>query len=162
MNWVTAMGLLVLRAVSNKYLYLFEMQSSENLYMYLIFVPRFFEEKRRDMVFDFPSFRTSVFPSFRPPKVRNSSYSFMLILSKFYRCFCYGLKICMWFGYYPEIIFCYFFRKLNIAIFLAFYYQSELIVGTLCAYLPIQFYIDSFDTSRVFWTWSEHMHVVWI
>ena len=37
--------------------------------------------------------------------MRNSSYSFMLILSKLYRCFCHGLKICMWFGYYPEIIF---------------------------------------------------------
>ena len=30
-------------------------------------VPRLFEEKRRDMVFGFPSFRPSVLPSFRPP-----------------------------------------------------------------------------------------------
>ena len=59
-------------------------------------------------------------------------------------CFCHGLKLCMWFGYYPEIIFCHFFcehglkicmwfgynpqiifyhffRKLNVAIFLAFF-----------------------------------------
>ena len=60
-----------------------------------------------------PSFRPSVCPSVRPSVplkyyvhcVRNSSYSFMPILSKLYRCFCHGLKICMWFGYYPEIIF---------------------------------------------------------
>ena len=93
------------------------------------FVPRLFEEKRRDIVFGFPSFRPSVLPSvlpsFRPsvplkyyvPCVRNSSYSFMPIHLKLYRCFCHGLKICMWFGYYPEIIFCHFFRSLNLAIF---------------------------------------------
>ena len=55
-----------------------------------------------------------------------------------------------------------FFRKLNLAIFLAFYYQSEWIVGTLCAHLLLQFNIDSFETSQVFLTWSEHINVVWI
>ena len=35
-------------------------------------------------------------------------------------------------------------------------------MGTLCAHLLLQFYIDSFETSQVFWTWSEDMHVVWI
>ena len=79
----------------------------------------------------------SVLPSFRPsvrlsvplkyyvPCVRNSSYSFMPIHLKLYKCFCHGLKVCMWFGYYPEIIFCHFFRSLNLAIFRRFYYQSE-------------------------------------
>ena len=86
----------------------------------------------------------------------------MPILSKLYRCFSHGLKICMWFGYYPEIIFCHFFRNLNLVIFRRFYYQSEKIVGTLCAQLLLQFYIDSFETSQVFCTWSEDMHVVWI
>ena len=33
-------------------------------------------------------------------------------------------------------------------------------MGTLCAHLLLQFYIDSFETSQVFWTWSEDMHVV--
>ena len=86
----------------------------------------------------------------------------MPILSKLYRCFSHGLKICMWFGYYPEIIFCHFFRNLNLVIFRRFYYQSERIVGTLCAQLLLQFYIDSFETSQVFCTWSEDMHVLWI
>ena len=67
--------------------------------------------------------------------MRNSSYSFMPILLKLYRCFCHDLKICMWFGYYPEIIFCHFFCNLNLVIFKCFYYQSEKIVGTLCAQL---------------------------
>ena len=86
----------------------------------------------------------------------------MQILSKLYRCFCHGLKICMWFGYYPEIIFCHFFSNLNLVIFRRFYYQSEKIVGTLCAQLLLQFYIDSFETSQVFCKWSEDMHVVLI
>ena len=34
-----------------------------------IFVPRLFEEKRRDIVFGIPSFRPSVLPSFRPPNI---------------------------------------------------------------------------------------------
>ena len=33
--------------------------------------------------------------------------------------------------------------------------QSEWIVGTLCAHLLLQFYINSFETSQVFCTWSE-------
>ena len=38
-------------------------------------------------------------------------------LSKLHRCFGHGLKICMWFGYNPQIYFYHFFRKLNLAIF---------------------------------------------
>ena len=35
------------------------------------------------------------------------------------QCFCYGLKMCMWFGYNPQINFCYLFRILNLVIFQA-------------------------------------------
>ena len=41
------------------------------------------------------------------PSVHNSSYSFMPILLKLYKC--YGLKICMWFGCNPHISFYNFF-----------------------------------------------------
>ena len=51
------------------------------------------------------------------PYGRNSSYSFILILSKLHWRFGHGLKMCMWFGYNPQIIFCHFFHKLNLAIF---------------------------------------------
>ena len=52
--------------------------------------------------------------------VRNSSYSFMPIHLKLYMCYGHGLKICMWFGYNPWIIFCHFFHNLNLVIFRAF------------------------------------------
>ena len=56
------------------------------------------------------SFRLSVMPSFCPsvplkeyePCGRNSSYSFILILLKLYRCLDHALKICMRFGYNPQ------------------------------------------------------------
>ena len=35
-------------------------------------------------------------------------------------------------------------------------------VGTLWVQIFLQFYIDFFETSLVFWTWSEDMPVYWI
>ena len=55
------------------------------------------------------------------PCGRNFSRSFIQILSKLHWCFGHGLKICMWFGYNPQIIFCYFLCKLNFVIFQALY-----------------------------------------
>ena len=51
------------------------------------------------------------------PCVRNSSFSFMPIHLKLYMCYGHGLKICMWFGCNPWIIFCHFFQNLNLVIF---------------------------------------------
>ena len=39
------------------------------------------------------------------PCMRNSSYSFIPILLKLYRCVDHALKISMWFGYNPQLIF---------------------------------------------------------
>ena len=89
----------------------------------------------------------------------NSSYSFILILLKLHWCFGHGLKICMWFGYNPQIIFCHFFCKLNLAIFPTLSITNEWTGDTLLAQL-LQFYTDSFETLLVFWSWSEDMHVV--
>ena len=83
----------------------------------------------------------------------------MPIPLKLHRCLGHSLKICMRFGYNPQIIFYHFFHKLNLAIFQAVLLSE--IVGTLCAQLLLQFYIDSFETSQVFWPWSKDMHVVW-
>ena len=41
----------------------------------------------------------------------------MPILLKLHMCFGHGLKTCMWFGYNPQIIFCHFFRNLNLVFF---------------------------------------------
>ena len=41
----------------------------------------------------------------------------MLILLKLHRSIGHCLKTCMWFGYNPQIRFCYFFRNLNLLFF---------------------------------------------
>ena len=51
--------------------------------------------------------------------MRISSYRFISILLKLHRCFVHGLKICIWFGYNPRIIFYSFLCKLNLVIFQA-------------------------------------------
>ena len=43
------------------------------------------------------------------PGERNSSYSLILILLKLNICCDHALKICILFGYNPQIIFCHFF-----------------------------------------------------
>ena len=58
--------------------------------------------------------------------MRISSYSFILILLKLHRCFGDGLKICMWFGYNPQIIFYHFFCYFNLGIFLAFLLAGDI------------------------------------
>ena len=72
------------------------------------------------------------------PRVRNSSYSFMPIHLKLYMCYGHGLKICIWFGYNPWIIFCHFFHNLNLIVifsgilvngyFLSFFHNLNFIV----------------------------------
>ena len=71
------------------------------------------------------SVRVSVRPSFKWVLCElNSSYNFIPILLKLYRCFCQGLKMCMTFGYNPQINFCHFFHSLNLVIFRLNYNRS--------------------------------------
>ena len=77
------------------------------------------------------------------PCGRNSSCSFIPILMKLQRCFGHGMKICMWFGYNPQIILS-LFCKLNLVIFQALYItkwidRGHLVGGhnTLYSYIPI-------------------------
>ena len=73
------------------------------------------------------------------PCVRNSSYSSMQIQLKLYVCYGHGLKICMWFGYNPWIIFCHFlFSQFELSHF--FGHFSEWIEGSLCAQLLLVSY----------------------
>ena len=53
----------------------------------------------------------------RVPCVRNSSYSFIPILLKLYRCLNQALKICMWFGYDNQINFYYFCSQFELSHF---------------------------------------------
>ena len=43
-----------------------------------------------------------------------NSYSFTQILLKLYRCLDHPLKICMWFGYDPQINFSHFFLQFEL------------------------------------------------
>ena len=49
--------------------------------------------------------------------VCNSSQSFMQIPLKLYRCLGHGLKLCILFGYNPQIICCLLNYKMNLVIF---------------------------------------------
>ena len=65
-----------------------------------------------------------------------SHYSFIPNLLKLCTRFWHGLKMCMWFGYSPEINFCYFFRVLNLATFLAWILSKSKVSGYLVCTTP--------------------------
>ena len=85
--------------------------------------------------------------------MRNSSYSLKPILLKLYRCFEHALKICMWFGYNPQMIFFFFFGhfffQFEQPFFGHFDNESEWTVGTLCAQLLLKFQANSFKPLHV-------------
>ena len=70
----------------------------------------------RPCVFPFVHHLGRYFVSATPPTI------FSPILLKLYRCFCQGLKMCMTFGYNPQINFCHFFHSLNLVNFGLNYY----------------------------------------
>ena len=76
-----------------------------------------------------------------------------------YKCCDHALKICISFGYNPQIIFCRFIHNLNLVIFWHF---IEWIEGTLCAQLLVQFNTDIFETLQTLCPCFEDMHVVGI
>ena len=91
------------------------------------------------------------------PCVRNFSYSFMPIHLKLYMCYGHGLKMCMWFGYNPWIIFCHFFSQFEFSHFAILVDR-----GYLVAQLLQQFNTDTFETLQTLWPCFEDMHVVGI
>ena len=91
----------------------------------------------------------------RVPCVRNSSYSFIPIILKLYRCLHHTLKMCMWFGYNPQVNFWHFFCKLNLVVFRYFDNESEWTVGALCAQLLLQFLI------QIFWNFTDVLMMLW-
>ena len=59
----------------------------------------------------------------------------MPIVLKVYRCLGHGLKVCMLFGYNPQIIFCHFFTTWTSN----FSSQSEKVLDIMCKQLLLQF-----------------------
>ena len=111
------------------------------------------------MVFGIPSIRPSVHPpssSSMVPCVFNSSYSFMQIPLKLYRCLGQGLTMCILFGYNPQIILSLVSTKRTLSFFST---KFELIFVILCMQLLLQFYADSFETLQVFRSWSKEVHI---
>ena len=92
------------------------------------------------------------------PCGRNVSYSFVPILSEHHWCSGHGLKICMWFGYNPQIFFV-IFLQVELSHF------SDIIYNKINARVipwgatPPTVNTNSFETSLFLWSWSEDMHV---
>ena len=63
----------------------------------------------------------------------------MPILLKIHSCFGHGLKMCMWFGYNPQTIFCNFFRNLNFVFFQALLLSTYVDSMYLVRITPINF-----------------------
>ena len=66
----------------------------------------------------------------------------MPILMKLHRCFGHGLKMCMWFGYNPQLIFCHFLRNLNLVFFQALLLSTYVDSRYLVSVTPINFTIS--------------------
>ena len=98
------------------------------------------------------------FPSFHPPSRRYLVLAtptvFLPIPLKLYRYLEHVLKIYILFGYCLSL-----FSQFELS---HFYGQSEWIQGILCWQLPLQCFADSFETLRMFRSWSEDAHIVWM
>ena len=91
------------------------------------------------------------------PCGRNSSCSFIPILSKLHWCFVYGLKIQLYTCGLDIILRLFFvtFSQVELGHFSSIFFNKVSGQAQL-----LQFYTDSFETLLVFWSWSENMRVV--
>ena len=80
----------------------------------------------------------------------NTSYSFVPILLKLCMCFRHGMRICMWFGYNCEMIFCHFFHFMNLVIFRPQCIDSGYLVNATHTILY-----------RSFWNFAHVFSMVW-
>ena len=81
---------------------------------------------------------------------RNSSYSFVPIFLKLCT-FHHGMRMCMWFGYNCEVIFCRFFHFVNLVIFWPQWIDS----GYLVSATPHTILYQSF------WNFAHVFSMVW-
>ena len=68
----------------------------------------------------------------------------MLVLLKLHSCFVHGLKMCMWFGYNPQIRFGHFLRNLNL-----FFFQALILSTYGPLWYIVSTYVDSMYLVRV-------------
>ena len=67
------------------------------------------------------------------------------IFFKLYMCFCHGRKLCIWFGYNPQIKFCHSFRILNVVIFQSWLLLKYMDSGYLVCAIPPAVLCQSFS-----------------
>ena len=137
-------------------------------FQHTVFIPPLFVECWRALSVAHvrPSVRPCVLPfvhhlgryfvSATPPTIFSQSFW------NFTGVFCQGLKMCMTFGYNPQIKFCHFFHSLNLVNFGLNYYWSLWPLGTLWAQLLLQFYPNPFETLLLFLSRTEDVHDIWI
>ena len=143
--------------------------SSPRLCFFIVIMPPLFVECGRALSVAHvrASVRACVCASVRPSFKwvlceRNSSYNFIRILLKLYRCFCQGLKMCMTFGYNPQINFSQFFHSLNLVIFWAQLLLKLMDIRYLVSATPPTFFPNPFETLQVFLSRTEDVHDIWI
>ena len=93
---------------------------------------------------------------------RNSSYSFLPIVLKLFRCFLHGMKMCMWFGYNPLIIFSHFFCFVNLVLFRYEILSKCKVSGYLVGATLLAVFHRLFWNFADVFAWNEDMHVVWV
>ena len=103
-------------------------------------MPRLFDEKRGDIVFGFPWFRGAVPPLTVGTLCAQLLLQFFADLFETLQVFLHSLKMCMGFGYNPQINFCQIFRIFNLVIFQARILSKGIDSGYLvCANTPTDF-----------------------
>ena len=85
----------------------------------------------------------------------NSSYSFPPIVLKLFRCFLHGMKMCMWFGYNPLIIFCHFFCFVNLVFFRYEMLSKCINSGYLVGAAPLTVFL------QLFWNIADVFNMKW-
>ena len=83
----------------------------------------------------------------------------MPIPLKLYRCLGHGLKMCILFGYNPQMSFDHFIYKMHQVICPT---KVNMCYRYLVYASPPTFHVDSFETLQMFRSWSETVHIVWI
>ena len=78
---------------------------------------------------------------------------------KLHWCFGHGLKICMWFGYNPQIIFCYFFLQVELSHISSIIYNKVNGHGidTFWAQLLLQFFL--LILSKFHWCFGHDLKI---
>ena len=89
------------------------------------------------------------------PRGRSSSYSFPTMVLNFFRCFLHGMKMRMWFGYNPLIIFSHFCCFVNLVFFQYEMLSKCIDSGYLLGATPLTVF------PQLFWNFADVFGMEW-